>query len=242
MLTKESYTRLLQDNLDPETTLVEVSYSRNVDALVRQVKDSGSTSSEISDVTTPVDGDQQQTRWQREESGHLFNYLNTYQYFEDRNWMDVYFSKTYVKTTVSAEANPVESIENDTVFKEAYYCTDCTDSSLEDYALEKPLEPICSLASSSEAISSEKQFVCSDTSKEVIIVNPLKEIAKKFKVEVDCQFGICSDLPNITEVPISAAEAETIARFNQFFQGVDDVVTSGIKVSADPSSFHSGGE
>lgn len=105
LLTKESYTRLLQENLDPETTLVEVSYSRNVDALVRHVKDSSSTSAKISDVTTPVVGDQQQTRWQREESGHLFNYLNTYQYFEDRNWIDVYFSKTYIKTTDSTEAS-----------------------------------------------------------------------------------------------------------------------------------------
>lgn len=105
LLTEESYTRLLKEGLDPETTMIEVSYSRDVDALVNQVRDVSAASTKISGVSTPMPGDQQQTRWQREESGRVFNYLNTYQYFDDRNWMDVYFSKTYAETTGSAEAS-----------------------------------------------------------------------------------------------------------------------------------------
>lgn len=105
LVTEESYTRLLQANLDPESTWVEVSYSRNVDALVRQVKDLSSTSSKISDVTTPVIGDRQQISWQGEESGRLYNYMHIYSYLREHNWMGIHFSRTLVETIGSSEAS-----------------------------------------------------------------------------------------------------------------------------------------
>lgn len=94
LISTETFNKLISKGLKPNTE-VTLRITRNAQVLVKQLKSQVQNSQ-----GAPQDGDEKELRYEREENGKIYGYVETERYFVSGGsgrWVQVHYSRTYLR-------------------------------------------------------------------------------------------------------------------------------------------------